>query len=53
MFTTIVHQKGAAPQLGARQPGEEGPFGRWPDDLEDDGQDGEEHDQNHDDEGEA
>lgn len=31
MFTTIARTKGGAPQLGARQAGERGPFGVRPD----------------------
>ena len=32
MFTTLHRTKGGAPQLGARHPGELGPYGRWTDD---------------------
>jgi hypothetical protein len=40
--------KGGAPLLGARHPGELGPFGRRPDpDEDDDGQDDEQHDDDH------
>lgn len=45
MIPLECRAKGGGPQLGAKGPGQTGPFGRWPaetdeDDL-DDGQDGE------------
>lgn len=52
MFTTPARTKGGAPQLGARHPGESGPFGvrPHPDDLDDDGGGlDDEDDQDHDD----
>ncbi|HET9326428.1 MAG TPA: hypothetical protein VFQ05_06645 [Candidatus Eisenbacteria bacterium] len=46
--TAAARQKGSAPQLGARHPGESGPFGEYgageDDEPDDDGQDDEQHD---------
>lgn len=50
MIRTLHRTRGAS-AIGARQPGEQGPFGRWPD-LDDDdggGLDDEDDDQEHDD----
>lgn len=49
MIRLECRQKGPGPLLGARHPGEQGPFGPYDDDLDDNGQDGEQHDQDHDD----
>lgn len=43
MFPSPHRAKGGAPLLGASAPGEQGPFGRWPEDVEpepDDDEDG-------------
>lgn len=42
MFRTLHRVRGAA-ALGARHPGEQGPFGRWPEPDEDDVDDGQDH----------
>ncbi|MDX2943305.1 hypothetical protein PV383_04475 [Streptomyces caniscabiei] len=42
MIPLPCRTKGGAPQLGAKGPGQTGPFGRWPDlDKDDDQADGE------------
>lgn len=46
MIPLPCRQKGGSPLLGARQAGEDGPFGPWPDEDDDgDGQDDEQDDE--------